>query len=145
MSGAEAHGQVPRLALVAAAGMLALSIVFAAGARWTGVGRVELAPAPEATGVDLVFEDRADGAVVVHGGGRETVLGPGTNGFVRGVVRGLARDRRARGVGAEVPFRLVQRVDGRLLLEDPATGRALDLGAFGPTNAGAFARLLPTE
>jgi hypothetical protein len=32
--------------------------------------------------------------------------------------------------------------DGRLTLQDPATGRNLDLLAFGPTNAALFARLL---
>jgi len=107
------------------------------------VGTLALPDAPVLEAVDLVFADRADGAVVVSGGGTETVLDPGTNGFVRGVLRGLARDRRARGIGADEPFRLMRRADGRLALEDPATGRVLDLSAFGPTNTEAFARLMP--
>jgi hypothetical protein len=32
--------------------------------------------------------------------------------------------------------------DGRLTLEDPATGRRMDLSAFGPSNAAVFARVL---
>jgi len=42
-----------------------------------------------------------------------------------------------------VPFHLALHVDGRLTLEDPVTARTIELEAFGPTNSGAFARLLP--
>jgi putative photosynthetic complex assembly protein len=142
MSDIFAHNPVPRTAVIAAALLVAVTVVAAVAARWTDVGTLRMPEVAAAASVDLTFTDRADGAVVVEGGGAVTVLDPGTNGFVRGVLRGLARDRRARGIGAETPFRLVQRVDGRLALEDPATGRTLDLGAFGPTNAGAFARFL---
>ena len=70
------------------------------------------------------------------------MLPPGTNGFIRGVLRGLARDRKLQRIGTEPPFRLTRWVDGRLSLDDPATGRRIELGAFGPTNAAAFAGLL---
>ena len=83
-----------------------------------------------------VSEVLADGTRTV------TVLAPGSNGFIRGVLRGLVRERKRRGIGAETPFRLSYLTDGRLLLADPATGRVIDLGAFGPTNTAAFARLL---
>jgi putative photosynthetic complex assembly protein len=63
---------------------------------------------------------------------------------MRGTLRGLARDRRMRDLGPEAPFRLVSWTDGRLTLDDTATGRRLDLLAFGQTQAEAFARLLPT-
>ena len=53
-----------------------------------------------------------------------------------------ARDRRSRGVGPEAPFLLVRSTGGGLFLEDPQTGRRIGLDAFGPTNSGAFARLL---
>jgi putative photosynthetic complex assembly protein len=145
MSQLKAEQPIPRMAIAAMAGLLAMAVIFAATARLTGVGTFHAPVVAAAKSVDLVFADRADGAVEVTGGGRTTVLEPGTNGFIRGVMRGLARDRRARGIGAEVPFHLVRRVDGRLSLEDPATGRVLDLGAFGPTNADAFSRLLPTD
>ncbi len=93
---------------------------------------------------ELRFEDRYDGAVVVYDlRGREvSVLDPGTHGFVRGVMRGMARERRARNVGAEPPYRLQYWSDGRLTLDDPETGRWIELAAFGPDNTVAFARLL---
>ncbi|MFY7781768.1 MAG: photosynthetic complex assembly protein PuhC, partial [Tagaea sp.] len=43
----------------------------------------------------------------------------------------------------ETPFRLSMWRDGSLVLDDPATGRRVDLRAFGATNRDAFARLLP--
>ncbi len=71
-------------------------------------------------------------------------VAPETNGFLRGTLRALVRERRQYGVGDEVPFRLLRGADGSLILYDPAIGRRLDLRAFGPTNAGAFASLLNT-
>jgi putative photosynthetic complex assembly protein len=97
---------------------------------------------------DLVFEDRADGAVTV----REptsavafAVFEPGTNGFIRAAMRGLARERMREAQGPEIPFRLVAWSDGRLTLDDPATGRRIDVKAFGPTQTEVFARLLNDE
>jgi putative photosynthetic complex assembly protein len=73
------------------------------------------------------------------------VLPPGTNGFVRGVLRGLARERRRQEIGQQPPFRLTLWDDGRLSLEDETTGRRIELEAFGPTNLAAFARLLAAK
>ncbi len=97
---------------------------------------------------DLRFADRPDGAVVVTDlrTGREVLaLAPGEQGFVRGAMRGLVRERRREAIGPDVPFRLSAWPDGRLTLQDTATGQMMELQAFGRTNAEAFARLLATE
>lgn len=105
--------------------------------------------APDAAPIaqrDLNFEDRDDGSIAVFDAatGRQVdVVLPGTSGFLRGALRGLARDRRRQDIGPEPPFRLVGRADGRLTLVDPATGRRIDLESFGPANSDAFARYLP--
>lgn len=94
---------------------------------------------------ELRFLDRQDGAVVIldHSGGETVaVLAPGTNGFVRGVMRGMARERRMKNVGTTPPYRLSSWSDGRLTLDDPSTGRWVELVAFGPDNFQAFAKLL---
>ncbi len=95
---------------------------------------------------DLVFTDQGDGTVMITDaatGAEVAALPRGEGGFVRVVLRGLVDERlRSEAAGVEAPFRLTRWSDGRLSLADPATGRLIALDAFGPTNAGAFARFL---
>ena len=96
----------------------------------------------------LTFNDRADGAVLVNDvntGETVRVLIDGVpgNGFVRGVMRGMARERHIRGVGMAPPFTLTLWKNGTLSLDDKTTGRSIELGSFGPDNRAAFAALLP--
>lgn len=145
MSHSHQNQAFPRSALLAAAALVAIALVSAAATRIAGGYVMERPPSVAAESSDLRFADRNDGAVIVTrvpDGSTIAVLDPGTNGFVRGVLRGLARERRFRGVSAEEPFRLTRWADGRLSLEDPSTGRNIELRAFGPTNEVAFARLL---
>jgi len=145
MSDGSEHPRLPRGLLLGAAAVVALTLVAAATSRVTGVGRTEN---PTSTAVEqrmLRFEDRPDGAVVVwdaEAGEAVHVLAPGTNGFVRGVLRGLTRERKLRGVGREPAFQLTRWADGRLSLQDPSTGRVVELGVFGPTNAEPFVEIL---
>lgn len=93
----------------------------------------------------LTFADRADGPVVVTDattGAEVAVIGREGSGFIRGVMRGLARERRMHGRGADAPFRLTEWRDGGLSLVDTATGRNIELNGFGPTNRAAFVALL---
>jgi putative photosynthetic complex assembly protein len=93
----------------------------------------------------LAFADTAEGAVRVSDASTGEVLAElrGEQGFLRGVLRGLARDRRAHSVGQEPPYLLSLHADGRLLITDPETARRMDLASFGPDNAAVFARWLP--
>ena len=116
-----------------------------AGVRSSGVSI--RAPDPETLVMrELRFEDRADGSVQVidHRSNQVIDAITGEAGFARGVLRGFARDRRAHGVGPELPLQLHGRVDGRLTLMDPATGRIVDLESFGRSNSAVFGRMLPT-
>jgi putative photosynthetic complex assembly protein len=69
----------------------------------------------------------------------------GEGGFVRGSMQGLNRDRKLHSVSAETPYRLILWDNGRLTLSDTGSGLRVDLLAFGPTNAGAFAKFLNTD
>ena len=83
---------------------------------------------------DLRFYDLPDGAVrVVAEGEADRVIPVASGGFVRGVLRSLVRDRRAQELGAKLIVRTV---------EDMATGRVLNLNAFGPTNRLDFVNLI---
>jgi putative photosynthetic complex assembly protein len=136
---------LPRGALAGAGILLSLSLGMVLVARLTGYQPAKPPASAIVESRDLRFVDRADGAVLVYASDGQRlvdVLDPGTNGFVRGVLRGLVRERRATHVGAAPPFRLTRWADGRLSLDDPSTGRHVDLEVFGPTNAGAFAQIL---
>jgi putative photosynthetic complex assembly protein len=136
---------LPRGALVGAGALVALTLVLAAAARLSGYEPAKPPAGAVVDRCDLRFVDRADGAVLVYSSGDDRLvdtLQPGTNGFVRGVLRGLVRERRADHVGAAPPFRLTRWANGRLSLDDPSTGRHVDLEVFGATNAGAFAEIL---
>lgn len=132
---------IPRKALLAG-GLVLAAIVGAIGtARLAGVDIAE----PDAVTVverTLRFVDRPDGgiAVVDARSGRTLDVMQGEQGFLRGTLRGMARERRRNGLDDSTPLSLLARADGRLTLVDPSTGRRIDLESFGPTNAAVFAR-----
>jgi len=138
----------PRGALFAAAALIGFALLAAGAGRLNHAERSAQARFEQTapvTSLDLRFSDEADGSVTVQEsatGDTVTTLAPGTNGFVRSVLRGMVRDRRSRGVDRAPPFRLSQWADGTLILEDTATGKRIDLRAFGPTNKEAFAQIL---
>jgi len=148
-----AHVPFPRAPLRAAASLAVFSVIAAAFVRITGIGLDPPVQSPTRVERDLRFVEHRAGGVDVSAGGIDVIdantgrkideLRPGADGFIRATVRGLAQERRRRGLGPEVPFHLALHVDGRLTLEDPVTARTIELEAFGPTNSGAFARLLP--
>ena len=133
----------PRAPLVGLFAVVGLSLVLAATGRMTNIGATPVAGTVVAAR-DLHFTDGADGSVVVtdaRDGAPVQVL-TGENGFIRGTLRGLARTRKSEGIGPEGAFHLAAWDDGRLTLDDPATGRHIELEAFGSTNTAVFARLL---
>lgn len=138
-------GGFPRAPLIAVGGLVLATLLAVAAVRVTGVGALRVADAAAVEVREFRFEDRPDGSIVVlDASGRQLIdtVAPGTNGFLRGTMRGLARERKRQGVGPEIPFRMVGRADGKLTLEDPGTGRRVDLGSFGPNNAAVFAQIM---
>ncbi len=145
MSDPFATRPMPRAAILSAVALIAFSFVAVSVGRFTDLGKAPEKQAEALQSRDLLFLDRADGAVLVYEVGNETaldVLEPGTNGFLRGVMRGVARERKLSNASFSEPVRLTLWDDGRLTLDDLATNYHVGLIAFGPTNAGAFARLL---
>ncbi len=135
----------PRPLVLSLAALIGLSLIATLGSQVTGFGTVEMPPAQAVQSRDLQFVDRAIGGISIldaETGEEIAVLEPGTNGFIRGVMRGFARERRSHGVGRKPPFTVTRWSDGRLSITDRQTGRRVELDAFGPDNAGVFARLL---
>lgn len=153
MSGEFVHERFPKSALYAAGALIAVSIIT------VGSIRLGLLPAPETapqsrerrqvavvTERDFRFEDRADGALLVTDVAANKLVfiyPPGSNtGFIRGVMRGLMRERRLKEVARTGSVTVAQWADGALTLTDTSTGRIIELGSFGSTNRAAFAQLL---
>jgi putative photosynthetic complex assembly protein len=143
LGGKVAPDTFPRWVLLFAGAILALALIAVGLVRITGNGPDQLAAATTAERF-LRFEDAPDGSVTVidHSTGQPVTVLRGEQGFVRGALRALTRERFSRGIGAQPPFQLIARTDNRLTLFDPATGQRIDLESFGPTNAGIFARLV---
>jgi len=146
MIDATSSDRIPRGLLLAIGLLLVVTLGGVAAVRMSGVELRE----PDAEAVmtrTLRFEDAPDGSVAVIDAGTGQVIESiaGEQGFLRGALRAMARERRQHGLGAEQPFELIGRSDGRLTLQDSATGARIDLEAFGPTNASVFARLLTSQ
>lgn len=136
----------PRWVLWCVACLLAFTMGAVALVRITGNGPDQLAEATIAERL-LRFEDRAGGGVAVIDGatGQLLTIVTGEQGFFRGAIRALVRDRTARKIGSEQPFKLISREGGRLTLFDPVSGQRVDLESFGPANAAVFAPFLTMQ
>jgi putative photosynthetic complex assembly protein len=134
---------IPRRAVLGAFAALGLTFVGAAAVRWSGTSIRE----PDARTVvqlELHFADRADGGIAVINArsGQTLDVVHGEQGFLRGSLRGLVRERKRRGLSRAEPFQLLARADGRLTLADASTGERIELESFGPTNLAVYARWL---
>jgi putative photosynthetic complex assembly protein len=145
MSAAAAGRMVPPGAIVAAAALIGFAILAASVSRLTGVGAVHTQYFSAVRTMSFRFEDRADGGISVIAPETGVTIGvvpAGTDGFVRTVLRSLAFDRRRHGVGPQPAFIIAKWSDGHSTIDDPATGRRVDLAAFGGANMQAFERLV---
>ena len=136
----------PRAPLIGLFTLVGISLAVAVAGRMTKPGVVETTGSVIAAR-DLHFADGADGSVIVTDARDGTLVETfvGENGFVRGTLRGFARTRKSEGIGPQDAFHLAAWSDGRLTLDDPATGRHVELEAFGSSNTEVFGRLLTTR
>lgn len=142
----EILGSGPGPVLLGAGGLLAFALLAVLAGRGPPVAAPPEVEAPPAAALAFRAEDRADGSIALREAGSARVVAtirPGEDGFIRGTLRGLAQARQREGLSREPPFTLTRFDNGTLSLEDEATGRQVPLLAFGPSNAKAFARLLP--
>jgi len=138
---------------MAAAALILVTITAVAAFRIAGLSPAAQVPASDQPLEvrELRFEDSPEGEVLVYASEDDAgdrlvhVVEPGQGGFIRGVLRSMARSRRASGIGSEHPFVLIAEPNGTLLLEDPQTGERIYLPAFGPTNIDTFRAMLPSD
>jgi len=145
--------KIPLSVLIGIAALLACTLAAVAFFRYSGMEPIAQVPKPEQVIEmrQLRFTDSANGTVevleLVEGGPDQLVhiIEPGEGGFIRGVLRSLARARRANGLGNEHPFVLIELANGTLLLEDPMTDQRIYLQAFGPASIESFKNLLSSK
>jgi putative photosynthetic complex assembly protein len=156
MSGHQHNESLPKPALIGAGFCIAVTLAI------TGSVALGILPKPVTmkqersaakvemvSQIDLQFLDQTDGSVLIRDASKGAVastLTPGSNsGFIRGVMRGMARDRHLRGLESDAPFRLTLWANQNLALEDLATGRTIELNGFGDTNRAAFLSLMAPQ
>ena len=143
--GADATMHVPKPALIMASGLILIVFALSISARLFGFGAFHETSTAVLAERQLTFTDLKDGGILVEDAQTHAVaahLPPASNGFLRGALRALTRERNLAGIGREQPFRLVRYVDGRLVLHDPATTQRVTITSFGPTQIESFDRLL---
>lgn len=138
--------QIPKGILVAAFILVCTVIAVVAGARLAGYRPDNgLGQATSVESRMLRFADMPNGGVSVTDavtGQTVSIADPGTNGFLRGSLRGLMRARKREGVDFSEPFRLERWSNGDLTLLDPKIGTLIDLNAFGHTNTAVYSAFL---
>jgi len=137
--------RIPKPALYMAGALIVIVFATAISAKLFGFGAFRETPSVVLAERLLSFSDAADGGILVDDAQTRTVVAhipPASNGFLRGALRALTRERALAKIGRQQPFRLVRYADGRLVLHDPATKRQVTITSFGPTQIEAFDRLL---
>ncbi|MEL7298698.1 MAG: photosynthetic complex assembly protein PuhC [Pseudomonadota bacterium] len=146
----------PTVPLILAAGLVVVSLLGVSWQKWV------ITPSAQTAQVareiiqqrTLQFEDAdAGGVMVLDAESREVIdlVEAGEGGFLRGTLRGLVRERKLStaelSTADRAPgFQLTHFSDGTVILTDLATGREIDLRAFGAINADNFLRYLtPTR
>ena len=146
----------PKRALIAAGSLVGVTLLLT-GAVSTGLINKN-ATAPEArteqhmakrSSRTLVFSDHPGGVLIIRDAQSKAVVRaimPGEkSGFIRGVLRSFARERRSKQVGPDAAYQLSLWADYSLSLTDLGTGRIIELGSFGSDNRASFAALLEPE
>ena len=124
--------------------MIAVTLAIISFARFNASPSPQAAPERIAQQRTLRFDDLPDGAVAAidTSDGHVVQRFEGEQGFLRGTLRAMARERKLYSVNRAEPFELLLYADGRLTLLDPQTGMRIALESFGATTTSVFARLL---
>lgn len=135
---------ITRLFALAVAGAIMASLVIVGTAGWWREAPVHSTEVPR-TSLVVRFIEQPDGglSVVETATGRVfDHLAEGENGFLRTMIRVIRRDIHRTEATISMPFRIEAWQDYRVTMTDTATGRLIDLRAFGPANGEVFIRWL---
>ncbi len=129
--------------------MLATLLYVAYVTQWSSKASVESTRALVTQ--QLVIKDAPNGDILIEllstpshpiPAGEPSLRFSGEQGFLRGTLRALARERKVRHLSPLSPFELALHEDGRLSITDTLTHQGIDLEAFGPDNLAVFVQIL---
>ncbi len=138
------QASIPRWFVIGTAALMLTTVLGAGLARFSGVGISRVADSAVIGTVELWVDEQRDGSALVRHvatGKTLDVLPADGGGFVRGLVRGMFRQRLLSEQARTLPFQISQREGPKYFLFDPATGTRMELDGFGPTNTQTVARL----
>lgn len=136
---------IPRSLVIMAASAAIITVLVVAFAQWadtsalrTNIGAPAFAQEVQflpLEGDRIAVQSVADGALI-------TTVEAGTDGLLRGALRGLNMSRSQSDLELAAPFILQRFEEDGVYLADPLTGRSIRLESFGPLETGATADLL---
>lgn len=133
--------QVPRGPLIGAGILVALVFVLAISAQRYGLGAAKEGSTDVAERRTLTFTRTVDGGMDIDDIGthvRVAHLMPDHNGFIFGMMRGIEYKRTVAHRELNAPFELTRWSDGRVTLDDKASGMHITVNSFGATQLESF-------
>jgi putative photosynthetic complex assembly protein len=141
----------PRWPLIAASGLIAISVIFTGIVRIGRMGEPSAAVQVQSEIGDalasrtLTFVNQPDESLIVIDattGAKIAHIAKADSGFIYGVMRGLRRARMIHRAPIDPTVTIAAFPDGRMLLTDTAADAVIDLNAFGADNRAIFTRYL---
>ncbi|MEO0384835.1 MAG: photosynthetic complex putative assembly protein PuhB [Pseudomonadota bacterium] len=136
---------IPRSLVIMAASAVVITVLVVAFAQWTDTSALRTNDGAPAFSQEVQFlplegdriavQSVADGALI-------TTVEAGTDGLLRGALRGLNMSRSQSDFDLAAPFILQRFEEDGVYLADPLTDRSIRLESFGPIETGATADLL---
>lgn len=136
---------IPRSLVMMAASAAIITVLVVAFAQWTDTSALRTNDGAPAFAQEVQFLPLEGGRIAVQSvadGALITTVEAGTDGLLRGALRGLSMSRTQSNLNLTAPFILQRFEEDGVYLADPLTDRSIRLESFGPLETGATADLL---
>ena len=136
---------IPKPLVMMAASAAIITVLVVAFAQWTNIDGLRANAGTPEFSQDIQFLPLEGDRIAVHSaadGSLITTVEAGTDGLLRGALRGLGMSRNLSDFDLAAPYQLQRFAEDGVYLSDALTGRSIRLESFGPLETGATAELL---